>query len=149
MTGRQETLQRPLIQFWVHPLNLTADDKHSMQLDSRHIPSPTVNDRLSSTFLLPLGMDIAYGVHMILTSSRNSNIFPLSFCRILENEKLLLVLVSRDNVSIFLDRFPAMEMAVRGKPIKHLNREKLGDDVLFAFDETKRVLVVCASVKVH
>jgi hypothetical protein len=42
-----------------------------------------------------------------------------------------------------------MEMAVRGKPIKLLNREKLGEDVLFAFDETKRVLVVCASVKVR
>ena len=146
--GRQETLQRPFIRFWVHPLNLTADDKHSMQLNSKHIPSPTVNGRLSSTFLLPVGVDIAYGVYRCWLS-RHSDIPPLSFCQILENEKLLLVIINQDNVFIHLDRFPAMERAVRGKPIKHLNREKLGEDVLFAFDETKRVLVVCASVKVH
>ena len=41
-----------------------------------------------------------------------------------------------------------MDTAVRGRPIKLLNHEKLGEDVLFAFDESKRVLVVCASVKV-
>ena len=36
----------------------------------------------------------------------------------------------------------------RERPIKRLNREKLGQDVLFAFDETKRALAVCASKKV-
>ena len=77
VTGRQETLQRPLIQFWIHPMNLTADDRHSMKLDSEHIPSPTVNDRLSSTFLLPVGVDIAYGIDIMLTFSRNSDIFSL------------------------------------------------------------------------
>ena len=84
VTGRQETLQRPLIQFWVHPLNLTADDQHSMQLDSRHIPSPSVNDRLSSTFLLPVGVDIAYGVHIMLTCLAILTFFPLGSARSLK-----------------------------------------------------------------
>jgi hypothetical protein len=41
-----------------------------------------------------------------------------------------------------------MNMAIQDKPIKILKREKLGQDVLFAFDETKRALAVCASIKV-
>ena len=45
-----------------------------------------------------------------------------------------------------------MEAAVRSKPLKILNRDKLGllrdSEVLFAFDEAKRMLAVCSSVKV-
>ena len=147
MTSRQETLQRPEIVFLIHPMVLTADDKHSMQLDTKHVPNPTLNDRLSSTFRLPVGVDISYGLDIMIASSQFLH-FPVRYCQILENEKLLLVLVDRENIYIYLDRYPAMETAVRGRPIKLLKREKLGEDALFAFDETKRVLVVCASVKV-
>lgn len=42
-----------------------------------------------------------------------------------------------------------MDAAIqRGKGIKTLNRDRLGDDVLFAYDERKRILTVCASAKV-
>jgi hypothetical protein len=119
-----------------------------MRLDAKHVPNPTLNDRLSSTFRLPVGVDIAYVFDIVMTSSRVLH-FPIRYCQILENEKILLVLVDQENVCIYLDRFPAMDTAVRGRPIKLLKREKLGRDVLFAFDETKRVLVVCASVKVR
>lgn len=34
----------------------------------------------------------------------------------------------------------------RGSAIKALNSKKVGDDVLFAYDETKRMLTVCAKV---
>jgi hypothetical protein len=74
------------------------------------------------------------------------------FCRfhqILENGKFLLVLFNQNRVSIYLEHFHAMNMAIwQDRPIKSLNREKLGKDVLFAFDETKRSLAVCASTKV-
>lgn len=60
VTGRKVSLQRPMLAFWIHPMDLTSDDKHNMQLDTKHIPSPTVNDRLSSSFRLPVGVDIAY-----------------------------------------------------------------------------------------
>ena len=36
----------------------------------------------------------------------------------------------------------------RGKATKTLNRDKVGDVVLFAYDEAKRMLTVCASAKV-
>ena len=42
-----------------------------------------------------------------------------------------------------------MDAAIqRGRAVKTLNRDKVGDDVLFAYDEAKRMLAVCASVKV-
>ena len=42
-----------------------------------------------------------------------------------------------------------MDVAIqRNRPVKVLNREKLEKDILFAFDETKRALAVCAPTKV-
>jgi hypothetical protein len=147
VTSRQVTLQRPELVFMIHPIVLTTDDQHSMQLDVKHVPNPTLNDRLSSNFQLPVGVDIAYGFDN--DDFVASLTFPIRYCQILENERLLLILANQENVYIYLDRFPAMGTAVRGRPIKLLKREKLGRDVLFTFDETKRVLVVCASVKVY
>jgi hypothetical protein len=74
---------------------------------------------------------------------------PFSFQKLLENEKLLLVLADRDKHSIYLERLSAMDAAIqRGRAVKTLNRDKVGDDVLFAYDEAKRMLAVCASAKV-
>ena len=73
----------------------------------------------------------------------------LSFYQLLENEKLLLVLASRDKFLIYLERLPVLDAAIqRGKPIKSLNRDRLGRGVLFSLDEAKRSLAVCASTKV-
>ena len=42
-----------------------------------------------------------------------------------------------------------MDAAIwRRRPIKTLHRDKVGEDVLFTYDESKRMLVVCASAKV-
>ena len=42
-----------------------------------------------------------------------------------------------------------MDAAIqRAGAIKTLNRDKMGEDVLFAYDEAKRTLAVCASAKV-
>lgn len=56
VTGRWEApheRQMPQIRLWVHLMELTSDDRHNMQLDPSHIPSPTINDRLSSSFFFP------------------------------------------------------------------------------------------------
>ncbi|KAH9165762.1 hypothetical protein EDB89DRAFT_2008009, partial [Lactarius sanguifluus] len=134
VTGRWEMPklhQVPQIELRVHPMDLTSDDRHNMQLDPKHVPTPTINDRLSSSFRL-------------------STLMEPSFYQLLENEKILLVLASRDKFLVYLDRLPVLDMAIqRGKPIKSLNRDKLGRGVLFAFDETKRTLAVCASTKLQ
>ncbi|KAI0280129.1 hypothetical protein BGY98DRAFT_965783 [Russula aff. rugulosa BPL654] len=130
-TGHREATQAPRLRLKVHLMDLTSDDKHNMQLDPKYIPRPITNDRLSPSFCIPIDMDIA-------------------FHQILESDKLLLVLLDRDKVSIYLDRIPEMDNAIqRERPNKCLNREKLGEGALFAFDETKRALVVCAPTKLQ
>lgn len=130
-------------------MDLTSDDRHNMQLDSDYIPSPIVNDRLSSGFHIPTTMNIAYVSDLV--SSRTQYLMETcSFYQLLENEKLLLVLLDRDRVVIYLDRLPAINVAIRrDRHIKSLSREKLGEDVLFAFDEAQRSLAVCTSSKVY
>jgi hypothetical protein len=65
------------------------------------------------------------------------------------NEKLLLVLADREKHSIYHERLSAMDGAIqRGKAIKTLNRDRMGEDALFAYDEAKRMLTVFASAKV-
>ena len=79
----------------------------------------------------------------------NVLLYALSFYQFLENERLLLVLAYQDKFLVYLERLPALDMAIqRGRPIKSLSRDKLGQGVLFSFDESKRTLAVCASTKV-
>ncbi|KAH9027352.1 hypothetical protein EDB84DRAFT_1500330 [Lactarius hengduanensis] len=134
VTGRWEMPkmhQVPQIELRVHPMDLTSDDRHNMQLDPKHVPIPNINDRLSSSFRL-------------------STLMEPTFYQLLENEKILLVLANRDKFLVYLERLPVLDRAIqRGKPIKSLNRDKLGRGVLFAFDETKRTLAVCASTKLQ
>ena len=60
ITGRWQmpkVYQVPQIELRVHPMDLTRDDRHTMQLDPNHIPSPTINDRFSSSFRLSTSME--------------------------------------------------------------------------------------------
>ncbi|KAI9443796.1 hypothetical protein H4582DRAFT_2125845, partial [Lactarius indigo] len=129
-------LQLPQIRLLAHPMELTSDDRHNMQLDPTYIPTPKIDDRFSSSFHLPPWAELAYELTL--------------FYQLLENTNILLVLSSRDRSFIFLERLQELDIAIqRGKPIKSLNRDKLGQNVLFSFDETKRVLAVCASTKLQ
>ncbi|KAI0250892.1 hypothetical protein BJV78DRAFT_1361975 [Lactifluus subvellereus] len=131
ITGRREAYSPPELAFQVHAIELTRDDMHNMQLDPKYIPNPAVNDRLSSTFHLPIHMHIVFN-------------------QILENQKLLLILHDGDGIFIYLERLPAMDMAIqRRRTIKRLSRERLGNDLLFAFDETKRMLAMCATTELQ
>ncbi|KAH9976971.1 hypothetical protein BJV77DRAFT_566984 [Russula vinacea] len=125
--GRRETLKDYKLAFRVHLMNLSRDDIQNMQSDTKYIPGPIVNDRLSFSFHMPMAMNIV-------------------FCQILKNEKLLLILVDRERVFIYLEPLSAIDAAIRrSQPIKTFNRERLSQDVLFAYDEIKRTLAVCAS----
>ena len=62
LTGRlvaPQEHQMPQITLWIHLMDLTSDDKQDMQLDSKHVPTPTVIDRRSSSFSFPLGTELA------------------------------------------------------------------------------------------
>lgn len=131
-------------------MDLTSDDKENMQLNPKHVPNPVVGNRRSGVFHLPLGNRIAYVPNFVNWSSVNLLVRPLiSFHRLLEGERLLLVLADRDKHAIYLERLAEMDAAIKqGRPIKALNRDKMGEEVLFAYDEAKRTLAVCASAKV-
>ena len=151
--GRQETFKDYQLEFRVHLMSLSSDDKQNMQLDFNYIPSPIVNDRLSFRFHLPKSMDIAYVSDFVMlrafTYGRQlTNLFR--FCQILENEKIFLVLVDRERIVIYLELLLAIDTAIRrNRPIKSLNRERLGHDILFAYEETKRTLAMCSSQRVR
>ncbi|KAN0136209.1 hypothetical protein V8E53_006069 [Lactarius tabidus] len=134
VSGRRETPEEPKLEFCVHLMDLSREDEHDMQLNPKHIPRPNVNPNLSSRFYIRIGVNIA-------------------FHRLLENKKLLLVFIDRDKFSIYVARPAEMDAAISGKPLKALDCEKLGlgrdSDVLFAFDEAKRMLVVCSSAKMR
>ncbi|KAH9164611.1 hypothetical protein EDB89DRAFT_2247116 [Lactarius sanguifluus] len=152
VSGRIEAPEEPKLEFWVHLMDVSSEDKHNMQLNRKHIPHPTVNTKLSSRFNIPIGLDIAY--ESCVTVPLSLSLSPhFSFHHLLENGKLLLVLVNRERFTVYLARPDAMHAAVRGNPLKNLNRDKLGlggdSDILFAFDEAKRMLAVCSSVKLQ
>ena len=68
VTDRRDLLA-PELEFRVHVLEITSTDKQDLQLDPKHIPKPLVNDRLSSTFRVPINMDLAY--EPVLLASRS------------------------------------------------------------------------------
>ncbi|KAF8550994.1 hypothetical protein OG21DRAFT_1543721 [Imleria badia] len=103
-------------------MSLTTQDQHELQLNPSAIPSPRFKFR--HTFTLPLGHSVARA-------------------QLLEGEKLLLVIVDRaGNLNIYLDRLEAMDGAITRGRGKSLNREKIGQESLFAYDESKKMLAV-------
>ena len=60
VSGSKETPEDPKLEFWIHLMDLSSEDKHNIQSNPKHIPCPTVNSKLSSRFYLPIGLDIAY-----------------------------------------------------------------------------------------
>ena len=150
MTGRIEELEEPNFEFRVHLIDLTSDDRHNMQLNPEHIPNPVVGDRRSGVFHLPLGHHIVYVTNFVNLLVCQLTRGPLiSFHRLLENERLLLVVADRDKHAIYLESLAGVDAAIqRARPIKTLNRDKMGEEVLFTYDEVKQTLAVCASAKV-
>ncbi|KAG2130165.1 uncharacterized protein EDB93DRAFT_1181059 [Suillus bovinus] len=127
ITGSREYLEQPKLKFTVHPMELTAQDLHSLQLDSSTIPSPKF--RNSFTFKLPLG-------HSVVRA------------QLLPGEKILLATTDLSgNLTVYLEHLTAIEGALaHGSHGKKLNSNKIGKFVL-AFDESKRVLSVVATEK--
>src|SRR6267154_5929117 len=58
ITASRESFEEPKLKFTVHLMQLTAQDQHSLQLDSSMIPSPKF--RQSYSFKLPIGDSVVY-----------------------------------------------------------------------------------------
>lgn len=78
-----------------------------------------------------------------------SNALCSRHAQILENSRLLLVVTDRyGRVFIYLDSLAGMDGAIKRNKHKVLHRDKMGQEFLLAYDESKRMLALCASTKV-
>lgn len=71
--------------------------------------------------------------------------------QLLANDKCLLVVDDPSgNLMIYCERMSSLDTALRNrKHRKILHRDKIGQDLLLTFDETKRMLAVCVTEKVR
>ncbi|KAG1818857.1 hypothetical protein EV424DRAFT_1619340 [Suillus variegatus] len=127
ITGSRKYFEQPKLKFTVHLMQLTAQDLHSLQLDSSVVPSPKFTNSFS--FKLPLG-------HSVVRA------------QLLPGEKILLATIDGfGSLTVYLEHLTAIEGAlVHGGRGKKLHSNKIGEFVL-AFDESKHVLSVVATEK--
>ena len=57
ITGSRETLKEASLLFIIHPMHLTAQDQHELQLEPTKVPNPRFKE--SYSFRLPLGFSIS------------------------------------------------------------------------------------------
>ncbi|KAI6111765.1 hypothetical protein EDD17DRAFT_1480234, partial [Pisolithus thermaeus] len=127
LSGMRETQEDPATCFTVHIMSLTEQDKHNLRLDASTVLTP--HFRFEHKFRLTEG-------HTVLRA------------QLLEGEKLLLVVSDRiGNLIVYLDHLTAINAAIARGRGKSLNREKIGQDFVLAFDESKRMLGIVSSDK--
>ncbi|KIK75506.1 hypothetical protein PAXRUDRAFT_172638, partial [Paxillus rubicundulus Ve08.2h10] len=125
ISGSRESQEDPTVVYTVHLMNLTAQDQHELQLNPTAIPSPRF--RFIHDFRLPQG-------HSVVRA------------QLLEGEKLLLVVADRNgNLTVYLEGLAGVDGAIQRGRGKALNRDKIGQDFLLAYDESKRMLGVVSS----
>ncbi|KAF8549818.1 hypothetical protein OG21DRAFT_542691 [Imleria badia] len=129
ISGQRETLKEASLLLTIHLMHLTAQDQHELQLDSTKVPSPRFKE--SYSFQLPLG-------------------FSVSHSQLLEGDRLFLVLIDRNsNLHLHLDHLNNIENSVGRERGKLLNRDKIGDEFLLAFDESQAMLALISSEKLQ
>ncbi|KAI5998961.1 hypothetical protein F5J12DRAFT_286001 [Pisolithus orientalis] len=127
VSGVRETQEDPMTCFTIHTMSLTEQDKHDLQLDASIIPSPRF--RFEHKFRLTQG-------------------YTVLRAQLLDGEKLLLIVTDRvGNLTVYLDHLTAIDAAITRGRGKILNREKIGQDFVLAFDESKRMLSILSSDK--
>lgn len=69
--------------------------------------------------------------------------------QLLENDRLLLIVQdNQGNLFVFLEALAGIDFAIaHNKHKKQLHREKIGQDFILTFDESKKMLALCSSTK--
>ncbi|KAK0446849.1 hypothetical protein EV421DRAFT_1707267 [Armillaria borealis] len=134
LTGWKIERLEPSIGYTVHSLILSEEDRHRIQMDSSSIPTPHIEStlRLSSHFELSLSSRILY-MHLV----------PSGKCLLITDD-------SKGSINIYLEQLSVLDNAIQqNHPRKVLHKDKLGDHPVIAYDETKRMLLLCPSSKLH
>ena len=127
MRGQEQRRLPPTITYALHPLRLHTDDRHALQQDRTHIPALRESSHLP-TFVLPAQHRIRH-------------------IQLLANERCLLIIDnSQGNFLIYLQNVKSLDGGNLNavQCMKPLHHDKLGSDVIFAFDETTRLLSLCS-----
>ncbi|KAI0796932.1 hypothetical protein C8Q75DRAFT_796662 [Abortiporus biennis] len=130
VSGQEETRCNASLKHDISVFQLTEHDKHEMQFNPSHVPTPRILARSSFSFNLPID-------HKIL------------LIQLLEDNRCLLVTQSTNGlIEIFLDHHNDLGRAIStGRFKKQFHQEKIGNDLLVTYDEVKRFLAVCAVEK--
>ncbi|KAJ7698920.1 hypothetical protein B0H17DRAFT_1049693 [Mycena rosella] len=131
ITGADKGRTEPTVQCKLHIVHLTTDDQHTLQMDSSFVPSPHIQASSTQLFHIPIG-------HRILHA------------QLLDGEKLLLIIEDSEHLYIFLENPAALNHTIsrgRSSAKRVLHRDKIGKDVILAYDEQKRMLSLCATSK--
>ncbi|RPD81278.1 hypothetical protein L226DRAFT_549908 [Lentinus tigrinus ALCF2SS1-7] len=121
-----QTYTEPTLLYSLFPLELVQDDRHRMQEDPSHIPHPCIHPNSSSKFTLPADTTLLY-FHLL----------PGSRC----------FLITRDRAGdgcIYVSSTATLQDAVSRRPTKELKRDKIGENILLSYDESKRILAICS-----
>ncbi|KAI5122457.1 hypothetical protein M0805_008768 [Coniferiporia weirii] len=136
--GHHITQSEPSLKYTIRPLELKEHDKQQMKMDPSFIPKPAFAAQYAYDFNLPVGAEIR-------------------LLQLLENNKCLVIVEDRGHdLHIFLENLSNLDAAIaNGRSKKVIKREKTGHDIVVAYDEGRRVLVVCGidtqkpSVQLH
>ncbi|KAG6331499.1 hypothetical protein ID866_7590 [Astraeus odoratus] len=127
--GARETQEDPMTCFTIYPMGLTEQDQHNLQLDPSTIPSPRFS--FEHKFRLLQG-------------------YTVMRAQLIQGEKLLLIVADRPgNLTVYLEHLTAIDPAITRGRGKALNREKIGQEFVLAFDESKRMLSIVSSDKMQ
>ncbi|KIJ13981.1 hypothetical protein PAXINDRAFT_100347 [Paxillus involutus ATCC 200175] len=125
ISGSRESQEDPMVIYTVYLMNHATQDQHELELNPTTISSPRF--KFTHSFKLPQG-------HSVVRA------------QLLEDDKLLLVVADRNgNLTVYLEGLAGVDGAIQRGRGKALNREKVGQDFLLAYDESKRMLGVVSS----
>ncbi|KAK0189051.1 hypothetical protein F5146DRAFT_693680 [Armillaria mellea] len=136
LTGAKIASVEPSMEYTIHTLSLSEDHRHRIQMDSSFVPTPHIEStlRLSPYFNLPVSSRILY-MHLLASGK----------CLLIVDDNR-----PEGNLNIYLEQLSALDNAIQqNRPRKLLHKDKLGENFVIAFDEIKRMLLLCASSKLH
>lgn len=72
-------------------------------------------------------------------------LLAFSHIQLLGNGRVFLVTDSTDGIAIYTEQTQSLASAIANqRSLRHVRRERVGDDVSLAYDEIKRMLVICS-----
>ncbi|KAG8834730.1 hypothetical protein FRC17_007454 [Serendipita sp. 399] len=122
-------------QYRLHPLDIKQDDVQGVAQNPHHICSPVVRERCPPPIFLPL-------------NTLWRIIHPL------DKDRCFAITSNGVHMNVYMENIDHLASAVdTGKAIKQLHHEKLGNNPLFAIDETQRLFAILsiteASILLH